>query len=562
MSTHKNLITLCFAAVLALGLSACGGGGGGGGGDAPVTGMMDGDGSLEGKFILSGEMIPVEDVADGTTIPIESEAELPLDGVGTVRCVSDEGCLLTVKEGTLTIMGNLQIVIVDPDLDDATEMLLAELVVDKLPTTPPVAGLAALDGGAVAAAIGRGTGDTTEDFQEVAGGVVKKADDDMGDEYAKSDTHAPAAIDGWAGALYTRTMEDDAETMEDDESSTTMVVSYTNIDDPTPDEYQIYYTQSTASDRDGIATIDDAVTGNVIKFVDGDVSAISMHFDGDALPEGSNIFVIFVDDEDTTDTNERMFEGMFHGVPGTFACTDVAECRAENNADGDLAKLLGTWTFTPKEQEMGDDAYMVAGVVADTDYLDFGYWIVTKQGEDGPVYTVGTYANGAPDSNYGPTASVVGTAKYAGPAAGVYMTKTFDANSGDPIPGAAGYFTARAMLIATFGQTGEDHPDGLESIAPGLLNTVTGTVMNFRNSAGEMIDEDWEVELMKSEMIAADGTFTGATTGMGSYSGTFHGDDPGTENEHPGAVTGTFDAHLSNGHVAGGFGATLVTEDE
>ena len=38
MSTQKNLITLCFAAVFTLGLAACGGGGGGG---APVTGTTD-----------------------------------------------------------------------------------------------------------------------------------------------------------------------------------------------------------------------------------------------------------------------------------------------------------------------------------------------------------------------------------------------------------------------------------------------------------------------------------------------------------------------------------------
>ena len=35
MSTQKNLITLCFAAVFTLGLAACGGGGGGGGGGEP-----------------------------------------------------------------------------------------------------------------------------------------------------------------------------------------------------------------------------------------------------------------------------------------------------------------------------------------------------------------------------------------------------------------------------------------------------------------------------------------------------------------------------------------------
>ena len=38
MFTHKNLMTVCCAAVLALGLAACGGGGGD---DAPVPGMAD-----------------------------------------------------------------------------------------------------------------------------------------------------------------------------------------------------------------------------------------------------------------------------------------------------------------------------------------------------------------------------------------------------------------------------------------------------------------------------------------------------------------------------------------
>ena len=36
MSTQKNLITLCFAAVFTLGLAACGGGGGGDAPPAPV----------------------------------------------------------------------------------------------------------------------------------------------------------------------------------------------------------------------------------------------------------------------------------------------------------------------------------------------------------------------------------------------------------------------------------------------------------------------------------------------------------------------------------------------
>ena len=46
MFTHKNLMTVCCAAVLAFGLAACGGGGGG---DAPVTGMRNGNGAAMGR---------------------------------------------------------------------------------------------------------------------------------------------------------------------------------------------------------------------------------------------------------------------------------------------------------------------------------------------------------------------------------------------------------------------------------------------------------------------------------------------------------------------------------
>ena len=127
MSTQKHLITLCFATVFTLGLAACGGG------DAPMTSMMDGDVSLEGEYILSGTMIRVEDVPDGTMIPIEGGAMLFLTGLGTVECVSDDGCLGTVADGVLTIEGDLKIVSVDPALDTETATVLAGLAVDMLP---------------------------------------------------------------------------------------------------------------------------------------------------------------------------------------------------------------------------------------------------------------------------------------------------------------------------------------------------------------------------------------------------------------------------------------------
>ena len=134
MSTQKKLITLCFATVFTLGLAACGGGGG----DAPAASMMDGDVSLEGKYIPSGTEIRGVDAPNGTTLTAANGVEVPIPGVGTVECASEGGCSGTVEDGVLTIMGDLKIVSVDPDLDSDTAMLLAGLAVDvdMLPVGP------------------------------------------------------------------------------------------------------------------------------------------------------------------------------------------------------------------------------------------------------------------------------------------------------------------------------------------------------------------------------------------------------------------------------------------
>ena len=133
MITQKNLITLCFATVFTLGLAACGGGGGG---DAPVTSMMDGDGSdgdgsLEGKYIPSGTTIPGLEYPDAV-LSADSGDEVTVPGLGTVECASDDGCSATVAEGVLTITGDLKIVSVDPALDSETATVLAGLAVDML----------------------------------------------------------------------------------------------------------------------------------------------------------------------------------------------------------------------------------------------------------------------------------------------------------------------------------------------------------------------------------------------------------------------------------------------
>ena len=414
---------------------------------------------------------------------------------------------------------------------------------------------------------------TTRSFTVNAGEVADNDDEDTTGEFMAG--KAPAVIDDgsvWTGTRSMRTTADADTDMDGDQPKMEMVVSYTNQAAAEADEYSDYYSLSNADDITGIQSIADLGTGNVITFADdGNVSDISMRFYGSALPMGANNFVIFEDDEMTDDVNERMFEGMFHGVPGTFACTDDTECRAENDGDGNLAKLLGAWTFTPAEQEADDPAYMVAGVVDDEEYLDFGYWIVEGPGEG---FTIGTYATGTQDggtntAGYGSIAALTGKAEYEGPATGLYMKKRA-VGGGAPTSATSGQFTAHAKLTAIFGGP---------AISVNDEDSISGTVSTFMDAYGNLIDRNWTVTLNKiggGEDGGGDGTFTDGTfvkgttsTGEGStegeWSGRFEGpaDDSDAENgaEMPTAVTGIFDAHFDNGHLAGGFAAPVEEED-
>ena len=211
MSTQKNLITLCFATVFTLGLAACGGGGDG---DAPVTGLPDMDGSLEGKYIPSGTTIPGVD-APNVTLTAASGESVELAGLGTVECASDDGCSGTVADGVLTITGDLKIVSVDPALDSETATVLAGLAVDMLPeptelekaqtaameaTTDAMTAAGNADTAATAAETARADAATLQ-TGETSGGLAEKAR-----------TYAGAAH---AAYMYAKAASEDAADAED-----------------------------------------------------------------------------------------------------------------------------------------------------------------------------------------------------------------------------------------------------------------------------------------------------------------------------------------------------------
>ena len=384
------------------------------------------------------------------------------------------------------------------------------------------------------------------------------------DEMFAMSMDAPAMIEGWQGSMHTRMMADDEMTMDADESFTDMVVSYTNEEDMTAEVWATYFGGAT---RTGVQNANvDATTGSIS--LENDQSMNHMNVVADfGLSAGNQNVPLPIDDPDTTETetDPREFDGSFYGVDGTFMCS--ANCAVTSDSMGNLNMLTGTWTFVPTvaEGSMLSDV-MVPGVVRDDDYLTFGYWIrSTNDGEDGAQqYAFSAFHGGAQD--YGTVASVVGTAEYSGSATGIFMTKMFDPNTGMPIPIDGGQFTATASLTASFGQPAA--PDN--NIPPSELNTVTGTIGNFLNDAGEMIDDEWVATLTGTNHAHADntgdaGTFSGTTegdmgAGAGAFSGTFHGDNTDNDNLHPAAATGIFNAHFDNGHVSGAFGATLDEE--
>jgi hypothetical protein len=396
------------------------------------------------------------------------------------------------------------------------------------------------------------------------GKKVTRADDTAdAPKFTASDMSAPSVgVKGWSGGLYERTMDKVA----------TIVTVYTNQEAPGPLTYQEYYTNALQMDRDGITSIEDADTGNVLTF-ETSVSDLSkeMRFSSDMFPTGPSAVYTYKDDEpDTENVDEsagsdgrQEFDGMFHGIAGTYECTGTAGCRATNNKDGNLAYLDGTWTFTPKKA-----TGKVAGVDPDADFMQFGYWVdATTDDEGDTTYGVSTFASGADVFSISAAQQLTGSAKYKGPAGGLYVLKTGPVENA--VPTSSGRFTATANLTANFGQS------ATESIAPNALMSVSGTVTNFMDMSGDMIDSKWTTNLMKAG-FAASGTnslanppgetdrsnagemFFGVTGGEGEWRGQFYGDSAGTA--MPSGVAGQFNDHFVNGHVIGGFGATKVAE--
>ena len=285
---------------------------------------------------------------------------------------ADDGTVSAMSTGGMVTAGNSATY--QAELDEAAEAAAAAIVAEAM---------------RIAAAIGPWQHKTDTDGNNEDGITMPFTSDgtelaelplspeNADDDFAMSED-SPATIDGWAGTMHTRdTMEDDADTMDADESIADRVVSYTNEMPATDEEYLDYYDSTIAGSRDAVS----GATDGVLDIAEDDVAGNHALFMGDFGITAAHQTIPGPVNDDTTDDvdeGEVSIMGSFNGVPGTFACG--TGCFRTSDGDGNLSGLGGTWTFTPAELEGDADPHMVAGVTRDEDYLTFGYWVRTTQG--------------------------------------------------------------------------------------------------------------------------------------------------------------------------------------
>ena len=393
--------------------------------------------------------------------------------------------------------------------------------------------------------------------------------------FAASTTNdAPSVGAGWMDNVHEREYKragGGTLTGADDVVVMDMVTTYTN-QDPAGDEYYAKYYSDTA----GRPEIGESGGSPDVADPDG---AVILANDRSKLAESSG----FPSGESQTYTfdggagnkpelaGDDVLLGKFNGVSGKFSCMD-ASCVATTDAKEllslDSGIAGGAWVFTP---DGNPEKIVVEGVIADVDYLTFGYWVETTTDNVNGKTTYRIGVSHTPTHTTDPLRTdndidlddpatdaaegVSGTATYAGPAGGMFARRAYDPESGGDVE-TAGRFTAKASLTADF-----DRAD----------LSIDGMITDFMHGGSE-IDPEWSVVMSEGVITATTGAIPGGTfasdsvkQGLGDgsvWSGTFNGhhdmNQPNTPvNEltlKPTGATGMFSDIFDNGAVLGAFG--------
>ena len=384
--------------------------------------------------------------------------------------------------------------------------------------------------------------------------TVEGADDDADEDFVQ-------AMDLGGGlTMHTRDMEatETAPAMQE------VAMVMTDIEVPTATAFGMVHTLNVRVDGETATEDDPNDALNVVTANLGHVKAAAFTAPAGTVGTTTLPFQHEVADDDGTPEDESMaaaeIMGTYEGAMGTYKCNaDSASCTVTVDGEGVVSAVSNAddWIFIPADGATVD--------VADTEYLQYGFWLKRSTDAEGvvtynEVETFAGAATGLPAS--GTTADVEGTASYSGDAVGVYVHHVLSEGGGTVASSTAGHFTADVSLMAAFG--GDD-------VAVANQDRLTGTINNFMLSGGEA--NDWSVALVSDGdpntadvQPDTDGTLAGTAmggSGAGSFSAVFHGDtDDGDGNNtvQPSAVVGEFNAGFRNGVAAGAFGATIDEE--
>ena len=332
---------------------------------------------------------------------------------------------------------------------------------------------------------------------------------------------------GWTGKTFTRSGTAAKK------DYTEMAAVYTDIEEAK----HAPWASALAAGADGKVTINSGTELNMVRFT-GILPP--------APPEGVKNSLVIPGNARRT--------GSYYGVSGNFECTAAQGCEVEREFDGHVT-ITGSMTFVPNSYDA--DTTVAQYFNGDDDYTQFGYWTkkTKKQREDTYVHDIETFHGGGTTA-LADLSGVEDTASYYGAAAGVYIKKD---GADDSLVVTDGEFTAVAELTARFGGRKIAVDDDFE---------VEGTISNFMDGTMDLGFADLtlggEDAMGGATINQTDGTFTdGETDGggtSGKWAGQFYGNvnpdlDGETDDNYPMNVSGEFNGHFVNGHVAGAFGA-------
>ena len=255
----------------------------------------------------------------------------------------------------------------------------------------------------------------------------------------------------------------------------------------------------------------------------------------------------------TADGTEIDADVEYKGIPGLLFCAG-GDCMVEGA--GDAQTLTGSWYVAadnPMHYYMkpADDPE-TAGVDEsrmyrrDTMYAIWGHWLTVADNGEATVTTfarAGT-SDGAPadpgnwDAADPVDANLSGTmATYSGMAAGRSVHRTTDTD-GMVTDIQSGNFMADVMLTAKFADT----------------PMLGGTIDNFRAAEGSnpgAVDSSWTVTL--TETTPTGGTVADGVADASGQDGTWSATSYGEADMRPTGIYGGFNAHFTDGHVAGAY---------